>query len=93
MTIARHRAQASPDDLAFMYIDGHTRAYFGTRDIQKMHVARLKFPWPGHRGDPWVTDRAGDPLLVVMAEPSTSLAAQIKELLPGLRQIELPRVL
>ena len=51
MTIARHRAQASPDDLAFMYIDGHTRAYFGTRDIQKMHVALAEVPRPGHRGD------------------------------------------
>ena len=55
-------------------------------DIQKMHVARLKFPGPATE-ETWITDRAGDPLLVVMAEPSTSLAAQIKELLPRLRQI------
>ena len=86
MTIARYRAQASPDDLAFMYIDGHTRAYFGKREVQKMHVARLKFPGPATE-ETWVTDGAGDPLLVVMAEPSASLAAQIKELLPRLRQI------
>jgi hypothetical protein len=86
MTIARHRAAASPDGLAFMYIDGHTRAYFGTREIQKMHVARLKFPGPATE-ETWVTDGAGDPLLVVMAEPSTSLAGQIKELLPKLREI------
>ena len=80
---------ASPDALAFMYIDGHTRAYFGERDVQKMHVARLKFPGPATE-ETWVTDRAGDPLLVVMAEPSTSLAAQIKELLPTLREIAGP---
>ena len=86
MAIARHRAAASPDDLGFLYIDGHTRAYFGTRDIQKMHVARLKFPGPATE-ETWVTDGAGDPLLVVMAEPSSSLAGQIKELLPKLRQI------
>ncbi len=86
MAIARHRAAARPEELAFMYIDGHTRAYFGTRDVQKMHVARLKFPGPATE-ETWVTDGAGDPLLVVMAEPSTSLAAQIKELLPRLRQI------
>ncbi len=86
MTIAQRRAAASPDDLGFLYIDGHTRAYFGTREIQKMHVARLKFPGPATE-ETWVTDRAGDPLLVVMAEPSTSLAGQIKELLPKLRQI------
>jgi hypothetical protein len=86
MAIARHRAQARPGELAFMYIDGHTRAYFGKREVQKMHVARLKFPGPATE-ETWVTDGAGDPLLVVMAEPSASLAAQIKELLPKLREI------
>src|SRR5208283_2749831 len=86
MAIAQRRAQARPDELAIMYTGGHTRAYFGKRDVQKMHVARLKFPGPATE-ETWVTDGAGDPLLVVMAEPSSSLAAQIKELLPGLRQI------
>ena len=89
MAIARHRAQARPGDLAFLYTDGHTRAYFGKREVQKMHVARLKFPGPATE-ETWVTDGAGDPLLVVMAEPSASLAAQIKELLPKLREIAGP---
>ena len=39
---ARHHAAARPGTLGFLYIDGHTRAYFGKRDIQKMHLARLK---------------------------------------------------
>src|SRR6266851_931413 len=79
MALARHHAAARPDDLGFLYIDGHTRAYFGTRDVQKMHIARLKFPGPATE-ETWVTDGAGDPLLVVIAEPSASLAAQIKDL-------------
>ena len=86
LALARHHAAASPDTLGFMYIDGHTRAYFGKRDIQKMHLARLKFPGPATE-ETWVTDGAGDPLLVVMAKPSSSLAAQIRDLLPDLRQI------
>ena len=86
MAIARRHAAARPDELGFFYIDGHTRAYFGKRDVQKMHVARLKFPGPGTE-ETWVTDGAGDPLLVVMAEPSTSLAAQIRDLLPRLRDL------
>ena len=86
MAIARHRARARPGELAFMYTGGHTRAYFGKREVQKMHVARLKFPGPATE-ETWVTDGAGDPLLAVMAEPSASLAAQIKELLPKLREI------
>jgi len=52
--------------------------------VQKMHVARLKFPGPATE-ETWVTDDRGDPLLVVLAEPSSSLAAQIKTLLPQLR--------
>jgi transposase-like protein len=84
MAIARRHAAARPDQLAFMYTGGHTRAYFGKRDVQKMHVARLKLPGPGTE-ETWVTDGTGDPLLVVMAQPSTSLASQIRGLLPELR--------
>jgi len=86
MAIARHHAAARPDTLGFLYIDGHTRAYFGKRDVQKMHVARLKFPGPATE-ETWVTGSAGDPLLVVMAEPSSSLAGQIRDLLPKLRDL------
>jgi hypothetical protein len=86
MAIARHHAATRPDELAFLYIDGHTRAYFGTRGIRKMHRARLKLPGPGTE-ETWVTDGRGDPLLVVIGEPSQSLAAQVKDLLPRLRQI------
>ncbi len=88
MAIARHHAAARPDQLGFFYIDGHAKggAYFGTRDVQKIHVARLKFPAPGTE-ETWVTDGAGDPLLVVMAQPSSSLASQIRGLLPQPRGI------
>ena len=89
LALARHHAAASPGTLGFLYIDGHTRAYFGKRDIQKMHVTRLKFPGPATE-ETWVTGSAGDPLLVVMAQPSSSLAAQIRDLLPTLRDITGP---
>ena len=89
LALARHHAAASPDTLGFLYIDGHTRAYFGKWDIQKMHVTRLKFPGPATE-ETWVTGSAGDPLLVVMAQPSSSLAAQIRDLLPALRDITGP---
>ena len=54
-----------------------------------MHLARLKFPGPATE-ETWVTGSAGDPLLVVMAQPSSSLAAQIRDLLPALRDITGP---
>ena len=50
------------------------RAYYGTRDVQKMHIARLKFPAPA-TGETWVTDQDGEPVFMVVAEPSDSLAA------------------
>ena len=86
LAIARRHAEDKPDTLGLLYIDGHTRAYFGEREVQKMHVARLKHPGPATE-ETWVTDGAGDPLLVVIAEPSDSLAAQIRKLLPDLRGI------
>ncbi len=86
LAVARHHAGSRPDELGFLYIDGHTRAYFGTREVQKMHIARMKLPGPATE-ETWVTGASGDPLLVVMAEPSSSLAAQIKQLLPQLRAI------
>jgi hypothetical protein len=86
MALARHHAAARPQALGFLYVDGHARAYFGTRDVQKMHVARLKFPGPATE-ETWVTDAGGDPVFMVVAEPSQSLAGQLRGLLPQLRQV------
>ena len=86
MALARHHAAARPAALGFLHVDGHARAYFGTRDVQKMHVARLKFPGPATE-ETWVTDADGDPVFMVIAEPSASLAGQLRGLLPQLRQV------
>jgi hypothetical protein len=42
MALARRHAAAWPDVLGFLYVDGHARVYYGTRAVQKTHVARLK---------------------------------------------------
>ena len=67
-----------------LYVDGHVRAYTGTKKIAKTHSARLRFPAPA-TVETWVSDAAGDPVLVVMAEPGTSLAGELRALLPDLR--------
>jgi hypothetical protein len=54
--------------------------------VQKTHVARLKFPAPATM-ETWVTDQDGDPVFMVIAEPSDSLAAELRRLLPALRQV------
>ena len=86
MALARRHAAARPDALGFLYVDGHARVYYGTRQVQKTHVARLKFPAPATM-ETWVTDQDGDPVFMVVAEPSDSLAGELRRLLPQLRQV------
>src|SRR5262245_57503263 len=86
MALARRHAGTRPDALGFLYADGHARAYYGTRQVQKTHVARLKFPAPATM-ETWVADGDGHPVFMVVAEPSESLAGELRALLPGLREI------
>lgn len=86
--LARHHlAGTGPggEDLAaVLYVDGHVRAYQGTKKIGKLYSTRLKFPVPATE-ETWVTDAHGSPVFVVMAEPGASLAAELRDLLPELR--------
>src|SRR5450631_1610222 len=75
---------ANPDLAAVFYVDGHVRAYQGARKVAKTHLSRLKFPALA-TVETWVSDAAGDPVLVVMAEPGASLAMELRRLLPELR--------
>jgi len=86
MALARRHAAARPQALGFLYADGHARAYYGTRNVQKMHIARLKFPAPATE-ETWVTSQDGEPVFMVVAEPSESLAGELRRLLPQLRQV------
>jgi hypothetical protein len=86
MALARRHAAARPDALGFSHVDGHARVYYGTRQVQKTHIARLKFPAPATM-ETWVTDQDGDPVFMVIAEPSDSLAGELRRLLPALRGI------
>ena len=86
MALARRHAAARPHALGFLYVDGHARVYYGTRTVQKTHVARLKFPAPATM-ETWVTGQDGDPVFMVTAEPSDSLAGELRRLLPDLRAI------
>jgi hypothetical protein len=82
-----HLQQADEYDpalAAVFYVDGHVRTYHGRRKIAKTHAPRLRFPAPA-TVETWVTDAAGGPVLVVMAEPGASLASELRRLLPELR--------
>jgi hypothetical protein len=83
---SRHVArldEANPELAAVFYVDGHVRAHQGTHKVAKTHLTRLKFPAPA-TVETWVSDAAGDPVLVVMAQPGASLARELRRLLPEL---------
>ena len=84
---AHHLKSTGPggEDLAaILYVDGHVRAYQGTKRIGKIYSTRLKFPVPATE-ETWVADAHGAPVFVVMAEPGASLAGELRRLLPELR--------
>lgn len=84
--LAAAHAKARPEALGFLLVDGHLRAYFGTRDLPKTHVARLHMAARA-TAETWVCDVDGDPVMVVIAPPSASLAAELVRLLPDLRGV------
>ena len=84
--LAVRHYQADPEALGYLYIDGHVRVYTGEKDLQKAHVTRSRIAAPATL-ETWVNDQRGDPVLVVTAELSASLVAEIRRLLPSLRAL------
>jgi transposase-like protein len=84
--LGRHHATTRPDAVGFLYLDGHVRVYTGTRELPKTHIARMRIAGPATE-ETWVADADGDPVMVITAAPSQSLAAELARLLPDLRAI------
>jgi len=86
--IAHHYLTSGDAEVAgagvVLYVDGHVRAYQGTRKIGKTHLSRLRFPAPA-TVETWICGAGGGPVLVVMSEPGASLASELRRLLPELR--------
>ena len=84
--LGRHHASSRPDAVGFLYLDGHVRVYSGTRALPKTHIARMRIAGPATE-ETWVGDSEGDPVMVITAAPSQSLAAELARLLPDLRAL------
>jgi hypothetical protein len=84
--LAAHHATTRPDAVGFLYLDGHVRVYTGTRALPKTHIARMRIADPATE-ETWVGDADGDPVMVITAAPSQSLAAELARLLPDLRAL------
>lgn len=80
--------QATPRELALLYVDGHVRPYHGRKHaLPRHHVQQRGRPMPGTK-DFHVNDRRSDPLLFVTVEGTESLLATLDEvLLPEIRSV------
>ena len=88
--LAKAHAAAAPQALGFLHVDGHTRVYYGTRNLPKAHIARLHMA--AHASaETWIGDAEADPLFVITALPGASLAGELLRLIPQIRAMLGPK--
>ncbi len=83
---ARRLAEEDPDALGFLYVDGHTRVYYGKRKVSKAHSTRKRLALPAVT-DFWVHDANGQPVFVVTGEVNQSLTRQLPPLVEELKKV------
>ena len=85
--LARLRVDQRGHLMGFLYVDGHVRAYHGQRAIaSKAYVARRHLAMPASI-DYWISDRSGDPLLVITGEVNAALTKALPRLLREVRDL------
>jgi prepilin-type processing-associated H-X9-DG protein len=84
--LAQRRVAAHPEAMGFLYVDGHVRVYSGKVKLPKAHVTRMRLSMPA-TVDHWVNDREGEPLLVLTATPTASLAKEMMEIAREVRRL------
>ena len=84
LAIARRRVALRSDAMGFLYVDGHVRVYSGKVKLSKAHVTQMRMAMPA-TVDHWVNDRDGDPVLVITATPTVSLAKEMLEIASAVR--------
>jgi len=83
--LAKRRVKQHEDALAYLYVDGHVRAYSGKRKIGKAYVTSRKSVMRAET-DYWVNLCNGQPLLVVHAPANEGLTKMMK---PVIEEVKL----
>jgi transposase len=84
--LARRRAGQQEEALAYLYVDGHVRAYSGKRRIGKAYVTTRKTVQRAET-DYWVNLSNGQPLLVVHAQAEDKLTKMMRSILREIRLV------
>ncbi len=85
-TLARRHVEANKVAAGVFYVDGNVRAYHGTADIPKAHLARMRLAMPA-AVDTWVADSRGDGVLVWSEEPGASLVGELARVATEVRAL------
>lgn len=86
LELARRHAERAKDALAFLYIDGHVRAYYGQRKLSKAHITQMRLSMPATT-EYWVNDAAGEPVLVVTVQGNRAMTRTLLDVLAEVRKV------
>ncbi len=86
--LAERWAKAEPEELGYLYVDGHVRPYNGRKHkLPKTHVQRRRLCMPATT-DHWVNGAGGDPLFYVTAPANDGMLSMLdQEILPEVRRL------
>jgi transposase-like protein len=87
-TFTRRWANAEPEVLGYLYVDGHVRPYHGRKHtLPKAFVPRRRLCMAATT-DVWVNDERAEPLLFVTTEANDGLLGVIEhDVLPAVREL------
>jgi transposase len=84
--LAQRRIAEDPDRVAFLYLDGHVREYYGKHRLFQAKKAQRQLVTPAAT-DTWVHDASGEPLLVVTSEVNANLTQVLEPILATVQQL------
>ena len=84
--LARRRIAADEDRVAFLYLDGHVREYFGKHRLFQAKKPQRQVVTPAAT-DTWVHDARGEPLLVVTSQVNAKLTQVLEPILSEVRRL------
>lgn len=84
--LARRWVEQGVIATAYLYVDGHMKAYTGKRKLAEVWNAQRRMPLPGLLSY-FVNDQQGRPLLFITEEANASLAQALPKVVAAIREV------
>jgi transposase len=86
LLLARRSVDSGLVESAYLYVDGHVKAYTGKRHLQKVWDTKRRMPVRGVNSY-YVSDQGGRPLLVLTEELSANLAKAMPRVMEATKEV------